>query len=193
MIKRIIYIVATLTLLSNATYAQDTIRTRLYEIVYSQALEQPLHIEYVVKCPFGKAERYGMSFFKPDSIHTSDNADYEDNIWDKGHMVPASSFSCSRDTLYQTFNYVNCALQHQSLNRGVWARLEQFEKNLAKFYKVNVKIDVLFRGKPNRLTTGAVVPTGFKKTIMFDDMTVEFYFPNEDTSGKDWHEFIINE
>jgi len=192
MMKRLIYI-ALIMLASLPLYGQDTIKTSLYEIVYSQALEQPLHIKYVVKCPFGQASRTGMSFFKPDSIHTSDDEDYEDNVWDKGHMVPASSFSCSRDTLYQTFNYVNCALQHQSLNRGAWARLEQFEKDLAKFYQVHVEIDVVFKGKPNRLTTGAVVPTGFKKTIRFDNRLVIFYFPNVDTSGKDWHEFIVHE
>jgi len=190
--KRTIYILL-LILASIPLYGQDTIKTGLYEIVYSQALEQPLHIKYTVKCPFGKAERTGMSFFKPDSIHTSDDEDYEDNVWDKGHMVPASSFSCDRDTLYQTFNYVNCALQHQSLNRGVWARLEQFEKDLAKFYEVNVEIDVVFKGTPNRLTTGAVVPSGFKKTIRFDNWLVIFYFPNKDPEGKDWHEFIVNE
>lgn len=174
-------------------YGQDTIKTDIYTIVYSQALEQPLHVEYKVLCPFGKAERTGMSFWKPDSIHTSDNYDYEDNIWDKGHMVPANAFNCSEDTLYKTFSYVNCALQHQSLNRGVWARLEQFENDLAKFYDVSVEIDVVFKGMPNRLTTGAVVPTGFRKTIKFDDWLLIFYFPNSDTKGKDWHEFIINE
>jgi DNA/RNA endonuclease G (NUC1) len=190
--KQIIYIIA-FSLMQLGLYSQDTIRNGLYEIVYSQALEQPMHIKYKVLCPFGQASRTGMSFWKPDRIHTSDNEDYEDNVWDKGHMVPASSFSCSRDTLYQTFNYINCALQHQSLNRGAWARLEQFEKDLAKFYEVYVEIDVIFKGMPNRLTTGAVVPTGFKKTIRFNNKRVVLYFPNMDTSGKDWHEFIINE
>ena len=172
---------------------QDTIRTDIYEIVYSQLLEQPLRIKYQVLCPFGKEERAGMNFWKPENIHTSDNYDYKDNIWDKGHMVPASSFSCNEDTLYQTFNYLNSALQHQSLNRGVWARLEQFEKDLAKFYTVNVEIEVLFGDLQNCLPTDAVVPTGFNKTIWFDDKKIAFYFPNEDTTGKDWSDFIINQ
>jgi DNA/RNA endonuclease G (NUC1) len=190
--KRIIYILL-LILASLPLYGQDTIKTNIYEIVYSQALEQPLHIKYKVACPFGQADRAGMSFWQPDGIHTSDEEDYEDNVWDKGHMVPASSFSCDEKTLRQTFSYVNCALQHQSLNRGCWARLEHFEKDLAKFYEVNVEIEVIFKGPPNRLTTGAVVPTGFKKTIRFDNWLVVFYFPNEDPGGKDWHEFIIKE
>jgi DNA/RNA endonuclease G (NUC1) len=188
--KRIIYILA-LILAAVPLYGQDTIRTDIYTVVYSQALEQPLHVEYKVLCPFGRTERTGMDFWQPEGIHTSDDEDYEDNVWDKGHMAPANCFNCSKDTLYQTFSYLNCALQHQSLNRGVWARLEQFEKDLAKFYEVSVEIDVVFKGTPNRLTTGAVVPTGFRKTIKFDDWLLVFYFPNEDTTGKQWIDFLV--
>lgn len=189
--KHILYIIM-FSMMSLTLYGQDTIKTDIYEIVYSQALEQPLYIKYKVLCPFGQASRAGMSFWKPDSIYTSDDEDCEDNVWDKGHMVPVSAFNCSRDTLYQTFNYINCALQHRSLNRGAWARLEQFEKNLAKFYEVKVEIRVIFKGKRNILTTGASVPTGFKKTIKFNGRIVVFYFPNEDTTGRDWYEFRIN-
>lgn len=190
--KKIFYII-TFSLMQLILYSQDTIKSDIYQIVYSQALEQPLHIEYKVLCPFGKESRAGMSFWKPDSIHTSDGADYEDNIWDRGHMVPANSFNCNREILYETFNYINIALQHRSLNRGVWARLEQFEKDLAKFYEVIVEIDVIFKGPPNRLITGAFVPSGFKKIIKFDNKQIVLYFPNEDTRGSVWYDFIISE
>lgn len=189
--KRIIYILI-LIMASLTLYGQDTIKTDIYQIVYSQKMEQPLYVKYRVMCPTGKADRSGMNFWKPKDINTSDDYDYEDNIWDKGHMVPASSFSCDAATLYKTFNYINCALQHQSLNRGCWARLESFEKDLAKFYDVIVEIEIIFRGVPNRLTTGAVVPTAFKKTLRFDKKVLVFYFPNEDTTGKDWYDFLIS-
>ena len=174
-------------------YGQTTVKTEIYEIVYSETLEQPLHVKYTVGCPLGRASRAGMDFWQPEGIHTSDEEDYEDNVWDKGHMAPANAFNCDAQTLYQTFSYVNCALQHQSLNRGVWARLEQFENDLAKFYTVDVEIEVIFKGTPNRLTTGAVVPTAFKKTVRFDDWLLVFYFPNQDPAGKDWYEFLVKE
>lgn len=172
-------------------YSQDTIKNGLYEVVYSQSLEQPLFVRYKVMCPYGSASRSGMSFWKPDYIHTSDDSDYEDNIWDKGHMAPVSAFNCDRETIRQTFNYINCALQHQSLNRGSWSRIEQFENDLAKFYDVTVEIEVIFRNPHNRLTTGATVPTGFKRTIRFDNKVIVLYFPNRDNGGMQWHEFII--
>jgi len=204
--KKIFYILFAFTL-SYLGYSQENkgyessidemhglrIKNGLFEITYSESLEQPLSIKYRVECPFGKAERTGMNFYSPDTVYTSDSYDYEDNIWDKGHMVPANAFNCSKDTLHQTFNYINCALQHKTLNRGVWSQLERFERDIAKFYEVKVEIKVLFVGKANKLTTGATVPSGFIKSIKFDGRLLVFYFPNNrSVKGKEWHEFIIN-
>jgi len=94
--------------------------------------------------------------------------------------------------LKATFSYLNCALQHESLNRGAWARLEKFERDLAKFYEVNVIVEVLFEDDCEVLETGATVPSGFLKTIYWDDKMEVFYFPNEDTSGKDWFDFKVD-
>jgi DNA/RNA endonuclease G (NUC1) len=92
--------------------------------------------------------------------------------------------------LRKTFNYLNSALQHQSLNRGIWNRLEAFERDLANFYTVEVRVDVIFDENSQRLATGAVVPSFFKKTMKWDDKTAEFLFPNIDTSGTDWIDYL---
>ena len=85
-------------------------------------------------------------------------------------------------------------LQHEGLNRGPWKELEGFERNLAKIFpNVYVIIDVVFDGDSEVLPTGAVIPTGFKKTILFDNKCFYFYFPNEDVSGIDWINFRINQ
>jgi len=205
-IKEIFYILFVIVL-SYVGYSQENkgyessidemhgirIKNDLFEITYSESLEQPLSIKYTVECPFGKTERTGMSFHSPDTVHTSNRYDYKNNIWDKGHMIPANAFNCSKDTLYQTFNYINCALQHRTLNRGVWSQLERFERNIAKFYEVEVEIKVLFVGKVNKLTTGATVPSGFIKSIKFDGRLLVFHFPNnKSVKGKEWHEFMVN-
>ena len=74
----------------------------LYQGVYSEVYEQPLEVTYTVKCPNGQASRTGMDFYTDDKIHTSDNDDYSDNIWDKGHLAPAAAFSCTKETLKKT-------------------------------------------------------------------------------------------
>ena len=53
------------------------------------------------------------------------NDDYVNNVWDKGHLAPAAAFNCDRETIKKTFSYLNCALQHEGLNRGPWKELER--------------------------------------------------------------------
>jgi len=127
-------------------------------------------------------------------VITSDDADYVDNVWDKGHLAPAADFNCSEDMLKGTFTYLNCALQHEGLNRGPWKELERFERDLAKVYAfVTVEIKVHFEDNPKYwLKTGALVPVGFSKTIICDGEWFEFYFPNKDVAGHDWSEFKTN-
>ena len=183
-----------ISLIPTVAFAQvvTVVETEYFTIGYSEELEQPLWAEYTVACPNGTASRSGMDFFEHDEIHTSDDEDYVNNVWDKGHLAPASAFSCDKETLRSTFTYLNSALQHQSLNRGVWNRLEAFERDLANFYEVNVYIAVLFDENSEVLPTGATVPSGFRKTIYFDDNTVVFEFPNEEISGKRWIDFKID-
>lgn len=165
------------------------VETDIFKVEYSEVLEQPLWVEYTVLCPNGGASRQGLDFYEVDGVHTSDDEDYSANVWDKGHLAPAAAFNCSREMLRKTFSYLNSALQHESLNRGVWNRLEGFERNLANFYEVNVRIEVLFEGELKVLPTGATIPSGFRKTIMWDGREEVFIFPNGDTRGRDWIDF----
>ena len=182
-----------LLLLPLSTFGQEleVIETDIFTVGYSEALEQPVWVEYKVLCPNGQAERSGMDFYEDDNIHTSDDDDYYDNEWDKGHMAPASAFSCDKDMLKKTFTYLNSALQHEGLNRGIWNRLEAFERDLGNFFDVNVRIDVIFKEDAQVLPSGATVPSGFIKTIQFDGKTAVFEFPNEKISGKRWIDFIV--
>lgn len=163
----------------------------LFKGEYSEVLEQPLWLEYKVLCPTGSASRKGMDFYKNDSIHTSDNADYAKNVYDKGHLAPAADFNCTRDMLRQTFSYLNCALQNQYLNRGTWRLLEEYERNLTKQGDVHVKIVVEFKGNCIKLPTGATVPSGFYKYITVNGKTTTFYFKNERPTTSDYMMYRI--
>ncbi len=167
--------------LSSQTLRENVkIKTKLFWIEYSERLEQPTSIQYTVICPNGTASRSGMDFYTNDSIHTSDNADYANNVYDKGHLAPAADFNCDKETLYQTFSYLNCALQNQYLNRGVWRFLEAQEREWAKTEMVVVSIKLNFNGKCEVLPTKATVPSGFLKTIELkkSKKVYNFYFEN---------------
>jgi len=178
-------------LLTSGVKAQ-IVDTGIFVVEYSQELQQPLWVEYTVLCPDGDASRQGMDFWIPEGIVTSDDDDYKNNIWDKGHLAPAAAFSCDKETLYKTFSYLNSALQHEGLNRGQWSRLEAFERDAANFFgkEVKVRVDVLFEGELTVLPTGATVPSGFRKTITIGDVVRVFEFPNADTKGTSWINYL---
>jgi len=133
--------------------------------------------------------------FKTDYwIYTSDNNDYTYNIWDKGHLVPAENFSCSKKDMMQTFTYLNCALQHEGLNRGKWKSLENLERRIAEreCTPIYVEVDVHFSRHWRRLPSGAKVPSGFTKHIIVPGRYTKcFYFPNY-PARKSLNYYIIN-
>ena len=73
-----------------------------------------------------------MDFYTPKDVYTSDNEDYKNNVWDKGHMAPAAAFTDTKEKLKTTFSYLNCSLQFDKLNRGAWRELEAQERVWAK-------------------------------------------------------------
>jgi len=163
-----------------------------YSVAYSQTLEQPVEVTFKVECAVPELSRKGRNFkSSPYDIKTSDNADYKNNVWDKGHMAPAASFACNEAQFNQTFYWLNSALQHEALNRGPWKEVEAFERELAKVYdtvRVDIKVD--FPDWCEVLETGATVPDAFRRHIQFGDQDVWLYFPNDSTvKGKDWSEF----
>jgi len=163
-----------------------------FTINYSETLEGPRSIRYTVLCPTGTASRSGMEFYTEKTIKTSDHKDYEANEWDKGHMAPAASFNCNRDMLYGTFTYVNSSLQQQSLNRGVWKKLEVRERELATSGPVRVFIRVEYPTTPVRVTTGAAIPLGYYKEIKVGNKRECYYFKNVAPSTSDLEAFKCN-
>lgn len=187
-----------LLLLPTLVFAQlrDSVyvKSPIFEVVYSEVLEQPKWIKYTVLCPEGSASRAGMDFYTVDSIKTSDANDYVKNVYDKGHLAPAADFNCTREMLKQTFSYLNCALQNQYLNRGVWRILEEYERELAKKEKVSVTIHLIFDKNSTKLPSGATVPSGFYKYIYLETSkkTIKYYFPNESPTKPKYVDYEIS-
>jgi endonuclease G, mitochondrial len=178
-------------------YGQKTLRDSIYvkndmfELVYSEKLQQPKFIRYTVQCPNGTASRTGMDFYVCDSILTSDNKDYVNNPYDKGHLAPAADFNCNREMLYRTFTYLNCSLQEERLNRTTWRLLEVRERDLAKTQKVVVEIRCIYSSKSMVLPTGATIPDSYYKTIKYGKNTEVYYFKNERPLTTDYTKYRI--
>ena len=193
-----ILITTFITLITILVYGQKPLRdsvhvkTPIFEVMYSEKLEQPLWVTYTVQCPSGTASRSGMDFYVCDSIKTSDSQDYVNNVYDKGHMAPAADFNCTKEMLYKTFSYLNCSLQQQDLNRTTWRLLEVYERELALSNSVvTVKIMCVYSNKSIKLSTGATVPDAYIKIITYGKTAEKYYFKNEKPKTTDFKKFKI--
>ena len=132
------------------------VSNNIFEISYNEIFEQPNWVKYQVRDIEKNADRDGMNFFKVDSIHTSDDNDYYNNRWDRGHMAPAGSFNDSYSNLLATFSYLNVALQYDDLNRGAWVDLEEKVREWAETLgTIEVEINLEFNSDHITLDTGA--------------------------------------
>ena len=192
--KKLLFVLLLTPFLATAQLRDSVrIKTDIFEVIYSEKLESPRWVKYTVLCPNGTASRAGMDFYTNDSVKTSSNEDYVKNEWDKGHMAPAADFNCDKVMLYKTFSYLNCALQNQYLNRGVWRMLELQEREYAKKEPTTIIIDVVFSKTSYKLPTGATVPDGFFKIIYLEKSgkTIKFYFPNVTPTKEKYTDYEI--
>lgn len=168
------------------------IKTDIFEIVYSETLQQPRYCKYEVLCRNGTASREGMMFYTNDTIVTSDFIDYKRNVYDKGHLAPAADFNCTTEMLYKTFTYLNCALQHQDLNRTTWKYLEEHERELSiKYPHVVIEIFCNFSKTSKVLSTKATVPDSFTKIIRYGTNVEKYFFKNETPKYSDYKKYLV--
>lgn len=152
------------------SFAQDTIRVKnnVFEVLYSQKLEQPIWLKYRSINRPTNVNRGSMDFYTEKGIKTSDSEDYKANIYDKGHLAPAASFSDDMVNLKQTFSYLNCMMQDQYQNRGEWRLLEEQERKWDDVEPLTVIIKVFFDKIPKRVPTNAAIPLYMQKHIYFE-------------------------
>lgn len=164
--------------------------TPIFKVLYSETKEQPLSLTYKSSNRPKNVDRGSMDFYKEVKIHTSDDDDYFNNVWDKGHIAPAASFSDSYNNLKQTFSFLNCVLQNQYLNRGEWSKLEAQERIWDDNEELNITVDIIF--SDSILPTGANIPSKFIKHIEFSqsDYFRCFEFNNEKPVNS-WNEYEV--
>jgi endonuclease G len=156
-------------IVSLVSFGQDVrIKNEVFEVLYSQSLEQPLVIKYRSTNRPTNVNRGAMDFYKEPNIKTSDANDYAKNIYDKGHGAPAASFSDNMINLKQTFSYLNCIMQDQHLNRGEWRLLEEQIRKWDDTENITVLIKTFFDTPVKRVPTGAAIPSYLQKHVYFE-------------------------
>ena len=164
-----IVILFSFLILSLVSFGQNVrIKNNVFEVLYSQSLEQPLIIKYRSTNRPTNVNRGAMDFYKESTIKTSDAEDYKANIYDKGHGAPAATFSDNMENLKQTFSYLNCIMQDKYLNRGEWRMLEEQIRKWDDTENITVLIKTFFDTPVKKVATGAAIPSYLQKHIYFE-------------------------
>ena len=185
----------------NAGYYVDKNGTVTNSKIYDEE-EKQIVIEYpkstTTKIDTIIKETKLTKFIAPTGVITSDDGDYK-QPYDKGHLAPKRSFPNDEYNDFM-FSFLNCALMHRSLNRGLWKALENKERGISKSAVLKVKILVSF-GKNNVVDGGASVPDFFTKILdyrKFDENNKEisvrevYTFPNDaSVKGKDIENYKV--
>jgi endonuclease G len=170
--KKLLTLILSVVILSaNAqTKLRDSVKVTndVFSVIYSEKLEQPIWLKYRSTNRPTNVNRGSMDFYTEKLIKTSDNEDYKNNIYDKGHLAPAATFSDNTENLKQTFSYLNSALQDQYLNRGEWRLLEEQERKWDDNEPLTIIVKSFFDKDSKKLPSGATIPSHFQKHIFFE-------------------------
>ncbi|XP_029185574.2 uncharacterized protein LOC114953487 isoform X2 [Acropora millepora] len=97
----------------------------------------PVYSAYVVfqeqASQFGKVNRTGREQWRQEPGITKQASDLtyiDEKIYDKGHLLPAMTYSFSEAYMLSTFTYTNAVPQISGFNRGQWA---QYEKRIRQY------------------------------------------------------------
>ena len=144
------------------------VENQVFKVWYNEVKEQPVKLIYTSTDRPKNVDRGNMNFYTESEVYTSNNADYYNNIWDKGHLAPAATYSDSMVNLKQTFSFLNCALQNQYLNRGDWRLLEEQEREWDDEQNLTITVDLVWDAEYEILPTGGHIPTDMIKHIYFE-------------------------
>ena len=116
-----------------------TICHKYYSTTFSKSKHFPIVVKYwLTKAMLDCEHRYKRSNkFKPDPLipeYTNLDKDYKKSGYDRGHQRDAYDCGCDSTAMIESFYYSNVAPQLPALNRGIWKKLEEYTRKLAKEY-----------------------------------------------------------
>ncbi len=156
-----------------------------YTISYNETCEQPNWVKYqVTKTDLENKVAKRKNNFKEDKSIITGSAqlvDYKGSGYDRGHLAPAATFVDSQKEMDESFYMSNMSPQEPSFNRGVWKKIENYERKMAMekdtVYVIcgGVLTDDLPTIGPNKVS----VPRFFYKVIYTEDWIICFLLKNE--------------
>jgi endonuclease G len=160
-----------------------------YTLSYNETHEQPNWVKYMVtKSDLENSVAKRKNNFKEDKTISSGSAqlvDYKGSGYDRGHLAPAATFVDSQKEMDESFYMSNMSPQNPSFNRGIWKKIENYERKMAMekdtVYVIcgGVLTDDLPTIGPNKVS----VPRFFYKIIYTEDWMICFFLKNGKVTG----------
>ena len=161
------------------------IKHKAYTLSYNETCEQANWVSYMVTkvdLDNSVAERKN-NFTEDKSVPTGSATleDYKGSGYDRGHLAPAATFVDSQEEMDESFFMSNMSPQEPSFNRGIWKKIEEYERDEAKQRDtVYVITGGILKGNLKTIGENKVcVPEYYYKIIYKDDFIVSFYIKNE--------------
>lgn len=109
---------------------------RDYVIGYDGDLRVPIWTGHRLRRTDLAGQRDRLECFRRDPRLTNQDAaafcrDYDEPIFDRGHMVPNSDMERSEPAMINTYMFTNMTPQHCAFNRGIWQALESLVRHWA--------------------------------------------------------------
>jgi len=191
------------------------LRKSSYTVTYHAGLRRAISASWILrKQDIGSAERQNQ--FRPDLtlpegwtiVRTSD---YTGSGMDRGHLCPSADRTATEEINQETFLMTNIVPQSPQLNRGAWANLEEYARDLARAgYVVHQWVGVYgeggegSQGTKKTIGPGIQVPGRLFKMIWaipegenwasVRAVRLVADFPNADSrvSGYDWVRYLTS-
>lgn len=158
-----------------------------YTLSYNETHEQPNWVKYMVtKTDLESDVAKRKNNFKEDTLISSGSAqleDYKGSGYDRGHLAPAATFVDDQKEMDESFYLSNISPQHPSFNRGIWKKLEVYERRMAvEKDTIYVICGPILNGKLKTIGSNEVsIPEFFFKIIYYKDWMMCFILKNEGT------------
>lgn len=145
-----------------------------FNLEFSPANKQARWVGYFItreRLESTKIKRKGFSFLEDKKIKegNANDSDYRNSGYDRGHLVPARDMAFSKETLKESFLFSNISPQLPKFNRGKWAELESYVREMAKKHGIIYVITgPVFDENDEKIGMNAVsVPSYFFKALLF--------------------------
>ena len=197
---KILLIVITLLLSLTSSYATDIkdyinknncdqiIDKQVYTVCYDYKMKGAKYVAYQLNgSKVGKnIVSKHLPFYSEKTIknkYRSKNKDYWKSGYDRGHLASHASFNYDKKIVKKTYSLVNIIPQSPKVNRGVWKKVERYERQVAvKLGSVGVINKVIYSSNPKRIGKNEIaVPSALIKMIYNDEAGFKkcYYFIND--------------